>query len=471
MADMEDRPRLSVVQVLARWRRLDDPPAAPGRADAFWTQMNPRDRALAFDLLQGVIRWRGLLDCVIAANLSRPMAGLDPVVRAILEVGVYQLLLHGGVADYAAVDSSVDLAPAVGLPRAGALVNAVLRGVTRMNVRVEQSSLLSKASFPLDMQRRMVFDRAIFPDPHLNRLGHLAVVTSHPLALVDMLEKTLGAKQGQAILIGNNARPVITLRADTAQPAWPPEAGLIHHESAGFLVAAEGWNDSIDAMVAAGVLSPQDPTAAEAVRVMITALEGRRSMLPSQLKLLDLCAGMGTKTLQMARALPEARVVACDVVPAKLAALQQRMKQAGVSTVQIRGADELIRGTGGSCFDGVLVDVPCSNTGVMARRVQARWRWAALQRDDLAKLQHDLLETGSRLVAAGGVLVYSTCSINPGENERIVARFIASQPAWKSWSIEQQKTILPRVGSNPVQRCDGGFVCVLSWQRREQRGG
>ncbi len=433
--------------------------------------MNPRDRAFAFDLLQGVIRWRGLLDCVITANLNRSMVGLDPAVRAILEVGVYQLLLHGGVADYAAVDSSVEMAPAVGLPRAGALVNAVLRSITRMNVRVERSSLLSRSSFPLDSQRRMVFDRAMFPDPHLNRIGHLAVVTSHPLALVDMLEKTMGSKQCQAILIGNNARPVITLRADDAQFVPPPSAGLIRHESPGFFIAAEGWNDPIDALVATGRLSPQDPTAAEAVRAMVAALESRRATLPSQLKLLDLCAGMGTKTLQMARALPCARVVACDVVPAKLTALQQRMNQASVQTVQIQGADELVRGIGGSCFDGVLVDVPCSNTGVMARRAQSRWRWTALQRDDLAKLQHDILETGSKLVASGGVLVYSTCSIQPGENERIVARFIASQPSWKSWTIEQQKSILPRVGSNPAQRCDGGFVCVLSWQHRDQRSG
>ena len=471
MADMEDRPRLSVVQVLSRWKRLDEPPAAPGHADTFWTQMNPRDRAFAFDLLQGVIRWRGLLDCVIAANLSRPMAGLDSAVRAILEVGVYQLLLHGGVADYAAVDSSVEMATAVGLPRAGALVNAVLRGITRMNVRVQRSSLLSRDSFPLDMERRMVFDRAMFPDPHLNRIGHLAVVTSHPPTLVDMLEKTVGSKQCQAILIGNNARPIITLRADNARFVPPPMAGLIRHESPGFFIAAEGWNDQIDALVAAGLLSPQDPTAAEAVRAMVAALESRRATLPSQLKILDLCAGMGTKTLQMARALPGARVVACDVVPAKLTALQQRMDQAGVQTVQIQGADELVRGIRGSCFDGVVVDVPCSNTGVMARRVQSRWRWTALQRDDLARLQHDLLETGSKLVASGGVLVYSTCSIQPGENERIVARFMASQPPWKSWTIEQQKSILPRVVSNPAQRCDGGFVCVLSWQRRDQRSG
>lgn len=471
MAVMEDHPRLSVVQVLSRWQQLNEPPAAPGHADAFWTKMNARDRAFAFDLLQGVIRWRGLLDCVIAANVSRSMAGLDPVVRAILEVGVYQLLLHGGVADYAAVDSSVELASAVGLPRAGALINAVLRNITRLNARVERSNLLSRASFPLDKQRRMVFDRAMFPDPHLNRVGHLAAVTSHPLSLVEALEKGLGSRECEAILIGNNARPVITLRADEAHLDLPSSAGLIGHESPGFFVAAEGWNDQIEALVAAGLLSPQDPTAAEAVRAMTAALASRRSTLPNQLELLDLCAGMGTKTLQMARSFPRAGVVACDIAPAKLTALRERMKQAGVKTVKIRRADELARGTGGSRFDGVLVDVPCSNTGVMARRAQARWRWPALQRDDLAHLQHDLLETGATLVAPGGVLVYSTCSINAGENERIVARFLASQPQWKSWSIEQQKTILPRVGSSPVQRCDGGFVCVLSWQRRDQRGG
>ena len=220
-----------------------------------WETLAPRDRAFAFDLVTGVIRWRNLLDAVIASRLRQPLETLDLPVRALLWLGAYQLLLQGGTADYAAVDTTVTLARQErSTVKASGLVNAVLRGITRLqprrsaaNAALPVQGRLSRRVFALDISTQVQLAENVFPDPVKALTAHLAAVRSHPALFVDHLRKLYGDALACALLLRNNLRPTVTLRCDQGALDVPAGAGLIAHPDVPrFLIAAEGWNDFIE---------------------------------------------------------------------------------------------------------------------------------------------------------------------------------------------------------------------------------
>ena len=304
----------------------------PERGDPAWEDVPQRERAFAFDLLTGILRWRGMLDAVIATRLKQPIDSLDVPVRAILWIGAYQLLVQEHTAAYAAVDTSVARARKA-TPKASGLVNAVLRGITRlMPARVPAvpgtalAARLTRRGFALDVSTDVRFNADVFVDPARSVVTHLAQVRSHPVPYVQHLVALHGADRAGEILLRNNQRPVITLRVDAAELDVPAAAGLVAHgETPRFLVAAAGWNDALERLIQKGTLSPQDPTAAKPVRTAAQWAEEKKCPAPQ--RILDLCAGLGTKTLQLARAFPNAAVFAADIDSVKLQRLTARMKQ------------------------------------------------------------------------------------------------------------------------------------------------
>jgi 16S rRNA (cytosine967-C5)-methyltransferase len=438
-------PRAVAAGILTKWTQLGDPPAIPERGTREWAGLAARDRAFAFDLITGVIRWRGTLDAILAGLLKGPAEDLEMKVRAVLWIGAYQMLMHTSMRNYAAVDSSVELAREVDAGRAAGLVNAVLRGISRLKGIVEVRHGLSPRVFPRDFTTHVRFDKDVFPYPGRDPIGHLAAVTSHPRKLVEALIAWHTEPVATNILIRNNQRPVVILRTDDPTFAPPTESGLVAHEEPGYVVAADGWNVAIESLVNAGVLSPQDPTSGKVVAQL-------RDLVPQPKRVLDLCAGLGTKAIQMARAWPNAEVTASDLDMAKLAKLAQRAKALGL-TIKTVGARELA-----GSFDVVLADVPCSNTGVMARRVQSRWRWPTLDLPRLLATQTDLLHRARQLLAPGGILSYATCSIDPRENQHITEAALRQVP--KLQKLAEQFT-LPSFSDQPHQTHDGGYFTLL----------
>jgi 16S rRNA (cytosine967-C5)-methyltransferase len=217
------------------------------------------------------------------------------------------------------------------------------------------------------------------------------------------------------------------------------------------VVAGQGWNDAIEGLVAKGKLSPQDPTAAKPVRQAAALAAAGEMKAPA--RILDLCAGLGTKTIQLARAFPNAAIVATDTDGEKLKRLAARAKQVGVSNVTVAELARLENG-----FDLILVDVPCSNTGVMARRVQSRWRWPTLEHAELAKLQHKLIGQAVGLAGAGGTIVYSTCSIMRQENQERIAKALEEVDGVK---LVAEEATLPSFDTPPAGMFDGGYFAVL----------
>jgi 16S rRNA (cytosine967-C5)-methyltransferase len=234
-------------------------------------------------------------------------------------------------------------------------------------------------------------------------------------------------------------------------------------------VAADGWNDIVERLVRTGVLSPQDPTSAKPVARVAELVQSGE--LPAPRRILDLCAGLGTKTLQLARAFPGARVFATDVDSDKLRRLAERAKTVAQQNVEVLPIGELEAGRGGS-FDLVLADVPCSNTGVMSRRVQSRWRWPSLDRSALQALQLRLLTQAAALAGggegdeggaggSGAVTVYATCSIDPAENGERVGEFLRGAGA--GLRVIAEALTLPSLATagGPLGMHDGGYFAIL----------
>jgi 16S rRNA (cytosine967-C5)-methyltransferase len=458
---MNHDPRLLAAQILSTWTHIHDPPRIESRDSLEWQALTPRNRALAFDLICGIIRRRLTLDAMIHAVSKTPLDNIQPDVLAVLRMGAYQLVIAQGIADHAAIDTSVELVRTLGAVRATSFVNAVLRNIQRLGAVIEPLQSADVMAFPLDSRRQVKFNRAIFPDPKRQFIDYLAITTSHPRELVTAMISWIGADKARDVLISNNISPAVTLRCDQLGFHAPPEAGLIPHQSPYFFVAADGWNSSIESLVAGGRLSPQDPTAARAVRALAAELQDHcpKSQVP---RILDLCAGLGTKTIQLARALPHAQITACDIADDKLAAIERRASQVGVTNIRIM--DMLtFRAHQPPPFDAVLVDAPCSNTGVLARRLQVRWRWPLFELADVRELQIRLMNDAAEYLKPDGLLAYSTCSIDPAENDGAVEDFVRARPH-EQWMAMRREFQLPTAGEAD-RRCDGGFVTVFKRQR------
>ena len=443
--------------ILRRWTSLPEPPSLPERADPASQDLPPRERPLAFDLLTGILRWRNALDAILASRLRQPLDSLDPPIRAVLWIGAFQLLFQSGTADYAAVDAAVTLARRLN-PKASGLVNAVLRGITRLlpvtgplDTSKPLNQQLSRRALALDFQTQLFFNTNLFPDPSADLTAHLAAVRSHPPQLVAHFRKLFGDPLTSELLLRNNQRPAILLRVDQDSFTAPAAAGLAPHSTPRFLIAAQGWNASIESLVHAGQLSPQDPTAAMPIQFL--AAEIAAGKLPSPTRILDLCAGLGTKTIQLARAFPSAQIFAADIDERKLHRLQARADQIHQKNIQIIPPETPAALAAAGPFDLILIDAPCSNTGVLARRVQSRWRWPTLDLPALTTLQRNLL-TQAREISPTATLLYSTCSIDPIENQLIMEQSLATN------SLYHEQATLP--STNPASPPhDGGYFTLL----------
>jgi 16S rRNA (cytosine967-C5)-methyltransferase len=391
-----------------------------GRADVILSHLlaamplEGAERAFAHELFYGTLRNLTLLDFWIAC--LRP-SRVEPDVRDILRLGLYQLLMLG-TPEHAAVNESVNLAR----PRSRGVVNAILRTAVRQREELQQRS----------------------------KAQPLSVRESHPEFLVSRWQKHFGPEASATLCKWNNQpAPVYgranELRIDAEQfvhrypeaqvcPAWP-----------GFVQFTGLPTEALKR----GHCYIQDPSTSIACRL----LDPR----PGE-TILDACAAPGGKTTYLAQIMQNrGEIVACDREPSRLRILQENVNRLGATIVTALEHDwtkerlpqqlEKVR------FDRVLIDAPCTNTGVIRRRVDVRWR---LQRDDFLRMQREQLEivrAVARLLKPEGVLVYATCSLEPEENESVVQRTLAEIASMR---------LLEQKSSRPFRdRCDGAFAAKL----------
>ena len=363
------------------------------------------DRSLATELIYGCVRRKLTLGWLIE-RYSRFRLPSD--VKVLLDLGLYQLLYLDRVPDYAAVNESVRLARSAGKGKWSSTVNAILR--------------------------RLQYDRGNLPWP--SREGdlkkHLEVCYSHPAWLVDMLISEHGPYAVEEILKENNRRPPVTIRCNTLKTGPEGLRQRLEAEGVAAEPAGEGRiffrikSDIPVFEIAAfrgGLFTVQDVSA----RLAVEMLDPR----PGE-SILDLCAGPGGKTTYIAQLTRDrGEILAVDIGGDKVRMIEDSCRRLGIRSVRcVKGDGRDARALcGGRLFDKVLVDAPCSNTGVLKRRVEARWRMNPSKIKRLVSCQLSLLEAAAGCLKRGGSIVYSTCSILSDENDAVVKRNVSAGKA------------------------------------------
>jgi 16S rRNA (cytosine967-C5)-methyltransferase len=363
--------------------------------------LDARDRALAMRLAYGAVQRRGTLDHLIGRLAERAPEKLDAPLLAALRLGLYELLYLGGAPDRAVVADAVELAKTPAGRGGHGLVNAVLRRAVR-----EGPALLAE----LDDST---------PEG-------AAIVHSHPLWIAQLWWERLGPTDARALLARDNEPAELALRANTLVS----DAATL---AAALAVATHGDPRIPEALVLEG---PLDIHGSPLWREGAFIAQSRAAMLPARLlapepgeRVLDLCAAPGGKSTHLA-ALMEDRgeVVAVERNPRRAAELQRTAERLRARSVRVLLADAAKPLSDQAPFDRVLVDPPCSGLGTLQARADLRWRVTPRQVQEMAREQAAILAAGAQAVRPGGVLIYSTCTISPTENERQIAAFLHSNP-------------------------------------------
>ncbi|HUT01894.1 MAG TPA: transcription antitermination factor NusB [Phycisphaerae bacterium] len=417
------------------------------------------DAALARELALGSARRRATLEAVLRAYLVRPDRHPPGVLREILLVALYQVLFLQRVPDFAAVNEAVEQAARFRHRRQSGLVNGVLRTVAR-GVSEEQAGPVPTARevVPCGAERYRTLDRPVFPDPRAEPAAYLASAYSLPAELAERWLARFGSlEKAIAIATHADARAPLVLRVRGGTE--DVESVLAELSSAGVAarrhvngqsIVLDDWCDVTSlAPFKRGVVQPQDPTAT-AVVVLAQPKPG--------MSVLDFCAAPGTKTTHLAeRMRNEGSIVALDVSQEKLERIEANCRRMSANIVSTRMAGQAGRLEAGS-FDLVLADVPCTNTGVLARRAEARWRFS---RDSLSAAVRDqklLIRAAGQFVRRGGRLVYSTCSLEPEEGPEIARWY---QKYEMRMQLKREELTLPDGAGDPTRWRDGGYTAVF----------
>ena len=367
----------------------------------------PEDRALATELVYGVLRWKNRLDAVLRRCLDRPGKKLDAGLREILRIALYQILLLDRVPDHAAVDQAVIQTRHHCGSHTAPFVNGVLRNALRKREAV---------------------------DPLPGDAGSLAVYYSHPLWLVTRWVKQFGPDATRKILIHNNSRAPVDIRVNKIR-ATP--------ENVEQLLAREG---------AATRAVPLMPNCREvaALRGPVRALPGyeqgfftvqaRASQMIVPLlaakpgeRILDACAAPGGKTAQLADLMGNiGLIVAVDVDPIRLEDTRQNLQRLGVRSAELRCGDvsdpEFVSSLG--LFDRILLDAPCSNVGVLRHNPEVKYRLGPHDPTEFAERQFRMLEATAAALKHGGTLVYSVCTTTTEETSGVLSRFLNNRDGY-----------------------------------------
>lgn len=378
-------------------------------------RLEPRDRGFATQLVYGTLAWQGLLDHVLA-RLGREPRRLDADVRTLLRLALFQLVKLDRVPAFAAVDTAVELAKGIKGGAPSGLVNAVLRRFLREG-------------------------RPLFLPPEADRVGHLAVATSHPRWLVERWLGELGDAEATALLTSDNQPAPTTLRV---LPSRVPRDTVLA-ALADAQVTARPTAYAADGVVVEGAV---DPIALPGWRDGWFAVQGEASQLVAAMlgarrgdRVLDVCAAPGGKSLAAAAQVGSGGVVvALDLQHGGLARLGDEAGRLGVRIGRARADSTQLPLRATACFDAVLVDAPCSGLGTLRQHPEIRWRRRPADVEALRALQARLLAAAAAQVRPGGALLYATCTIGRGENDDVVEAFLAAHPEFR---IDDPRPLLP----------------------------
>jgi 16S rRNA (cytosine967-C5)-methyltransferase len=411
--------RIAAAQINADVRAGEMLDAAFDRRTA---DLDARDRRWLRELVYGMLRQRGTIDAILAERVNGGIARLETDLLDLLRLGVYQLLHMGSVPAYAAIAQTVELAKVRHGIGASKLANAVLRRIDR-----ERDDLLP-----------------VLPS---DEVESLAIRYSHPAWLVRRWLSRWGSQQTETLLARNNGEAPVVLRPYgivREQLEAMLESAGVHVEDAPIVRDSIQVSGGITlnelGAFKQGLFFIQDPG---------STLVTQYAAFPAQSIVADLCAAPGGKSLELSR---EARaVIASDRSVARLSRVVDNRARLEARNVFVMAADARFPAI--RPLDAVLLDAPCTGTGTFRRHPDARWRLRVSDLAVMAALQSSLIRAAANVVAPGGLLVYSTCSLEPEENEEQVESFLAQN---RDWRLEA-----PPTGAVPAETIDAGYLRVL----------
>ena len=384
--------------------------------------LSAQDRRFVTQLVFGVIRRKNTLDALLRPFVKRPFHEVELELVDVLRVGAFQIAFLTHVPKHAAVHETVELASAIGKPGAKGFVNGVLRRVAE-TVTDEFVDYPWSDTVPFDATeepryRKLTQDVLPYPEPDFP--AYLAAGFSVPRWLADRWLARYDRDEAARLGFWFNAPPALWLRTNKLK---------LDREAYRLVLAGQGIDaesgehpQSLRLVEGASVRELPGYAEGEFAVQDVSAMAVATALNPQPgWRVLDLCAAPGGKTTHLAELMKNrGSITACDIDPRRLDTVTTQCQRLGITIVEPCLVDKFDPQPPAGPFHAALVDVPCSNTGVLGRRPEVRWRLRPREFEDLIRLQTMLLFTALDRVKPGGVVVYSTCSIEPDENEGVV---------------------------------------------------
>jgi ribosomal RNA small subunit methyltransferase RsmB len=410
-------PRAVAVEILCLWATTHN--AVDPLFQASIGHLSDLDRSLVKTLIYGVLRQKEYLDHILRSFARHPLRKMKPRTLMTLRIGIYQLLFLSRIPESAAVNATVNTLKEAGQPPwLIGFTNSILRAVARSRTSLPTVDHLAASKPPL---------------------------LSHPAWLVERWQARFGPETTRAICRINNVEPPLTLRVNTFRTS---RSMLLETLAKSGIAARKGIYSPVSLVIdafsgpisslpgyGAGHFQIQDEAAQ-----LVSLLAGQ---LPSRCRVLDGCAGLGGKTAHLAEMLPpDGTIVAVEPDQRRYRLLHDNLRRLGHSQAVLPVRTDLRSYAAGQPqpFDAILIDAPCSGTGVIRRQPDIRWN---RRLEDLAayrQTQTRLLELGAALLKPGGILLYATCSLEPEENQDVIRLFLDRCP-W--FALENAAPFLP----------------------------
>ena len=439
-------PRATAVEVLCLWATTRN--SIDLLFQAALSKVTDIDRALLKSLVYGVLRQKEYLDHIIRRFAKHPLRSMKPRTLMTLRIGVYQLLFCSRIPESAAVNATVNTLKEAGQPQwLIGFANGILRAIAR--------------------------GRAHLPTPEQLATGDPPIL-NHPAWLIARWQAQFGEETTRTICQLNNAEPLLTLRVNTRRTS---RSALINLFTKAGIAAEPGGYSPLSLIIPAypggvaslpgyveGYFQVQDE--APQLATMLTG------SLPARARVLDACAGVGGKTSHLAEMLPpDGQLIAVEPDTRRYSLLRENLQRLGLSAHVrcVRNDLGSFAQTNPQPFDCILVDAPCSGTGVIRRQPDIRWNRKAEDLPQYQQKQLHLLDTAAALLKPGGKLIYATCSLEPEENSEVINRFCTMHPGF---AIQPAAQLLPERAkklidsqncfrTTPADGLDGFFAACL----------
>lgn len=435
-------PRGIAVKILNRVERTDSYLDKLLDIELRSDELNELDKRFLTELTHGVVRWKTRLDFIIEHFCKNKFAMQDPNIRNALRVALYQILFLMKIPHAAAVNEAVEFVKKIRGQKAANLVNAILRNIIR-NI-----------------------NKLPTPDRDTDPIQYLSIMYAYPSWIVKRWVERYGLYETEQLLSASNERPTTVVRVNSLKMSVDELTKLF--EERGIKYVRSKYLDNfikvghlsgiynLD-LFTQGYFSIQDESSGLVVKLL--------DPKPGE-KVIDLCSAPGGKTTFIAELMKnDGKVIAVDKYEHRLNLVKQSCERLGIKNVEFIAEDAI--GLNIEPVDKVLVDAPCSGLGVIQKKPDIKWRRELSDIKNLTKTQIELLETASKLVKNNGVIVYSTCTIEPEENIEVVKTFLNDHPEFE---IENAKNYLPSdvVNSEGCMETfphrhdmDGGFAVRL----------